>query len=216
MPAPQSKLEPDVVDKILRGLRAGASIEAVAAWAGIAPATYHRWAARGKAEHDRLEQLTAGHYQREDLEQLTVPELRDLALDYAVPGRSKLRKAELVDAVLTASGAPQPDPDEIDYLEFYRRQREVRHAVEVELTGRIVRAASTDWRAAAWFLERSRPDRYGRTTRTELSGPGGGPVTTAQATFAVPEDRAPDAADAAHEFLEQLAALAGDDDEDSP
>ncbi len=44
------------------------------------------------------------------------------------------------------------------------------------LLARIHTAAATDWRAAAWILERRHPDDYGRVTRTQVSGPDGGPV----------------------------------------
>jgi hypothetical protein len=41
-----------------------------------------------------------------------------------------------------------------------------------------IKAAWADgtWQAAAWWLERKWPHQYGRYTRTELSGPQGGPV----------------------------------------
>lgn len=48
----------------------------------------------------------------------------------------------------------------------------------------ISRASALDWKAAAWRLERSYPQEFGRFLRTEVSGPGGGPIETKRA----PED----------------------------
>ena len=45
----------------------------------------------------------------------------------------------------------------------------------------IAQAAKKNWTAAAWFLERKHPEDWARRDylRSELSGPGGGPVQTA-------------------------------------
>ena len=40
----------------------------------------------------------------------------------------------------------------------------------------IRRAMSDDWRAAAFYLERTDPKRWGRRTSHELQGPEGGPI----------------------------------------
>lgn len=44
--------------------------------------------------------------------------------------------------------------------------------------GIIRRASARSWQAAAWRLERSRPDHWGRRVAHELTGKDGGPVET--------------------------------------
>jgi transposase len=53
-------------------------------------------------------------------------------------------------------------PDDELYREF-RRQVEQAHAeAEARAVTQVARAAAEDWRAAAWWLERQYPDRWGR------------------------------------------------------
>jgi len=45
----------------------------------------------------------------------------------------------------------------------------------------IAAAATKSWQAAAWWLERTHPHEFGRRA-VEVSGPGGGPIVTADVT----------------------------------
>jgi hypothetical protein len=65
------------------------------------------------------------------------------------------------------------------YREFREAVKEAEAKSEVLTVGRIQQAAAGGtWTAAAWYLERKYPDRWGRKdhVRQEISGPGGGPV----------------------------------------
>jgi transposase len=71
--------------------------------------------------------------------------------------------------------AAQPYKDFRDAVEKARAESEVRNVALIQ------RAASDGtWQAAAWFLERSFQQRWGR--KQELSGPGGGPIQVEQLT----------------------------------
>jgi hypothetical protein len=58
----------------------------------------------------------------------------------------------------------------LDFSDAVTRARET--VVTLALAG-ILEAGKADWRAFAWFLERSRPDEYGRRTRLDHGGVGG-------------------------------------------
>jgi len=63
------------------------------------------------------------------------------------------------------------------YVEFRETVLKARAEAEIRNVGLIQRAASDGtWQAAAWFLERSHPRKWGRHDRHEVTGPDGGPV----------------------------------------
>lgn len=66
------------------------------------------------------------------------------------------------------------DPKFREFRDAVTRARAEAEARNVAL---VQRAASDDWRAASWYLERSFPTKYGRRDRVEHSGPDGGPIT---------------------------------------
>lgn len=69
------------------------------------------------------------------------------------------------------------DADE-KYREFRQAVEKARAEAEVRNVAIIADAAKRGtWQAAAWFLERSFPRQWSKTSRTELTGADGGPVS---------------------------------------
>jgi len=73
----------------------------------------------------------------------------------------------------------KPNKNETIFAEFVDAVEKARASAEVRSVVLINKAANEGtWQAAAWFLERSHPQRWGRLNRTEISGPAGGPIET--------------------------------------
>lgn len=69
-----------------------------------------------------------------------------------------------------------PDAPAI-YRDFRQAVETARSQAEVRAVALINQAAQNGtWQAAAWYLERSHPQRWGRFQRTEVTGRDGGPV----------------------------------------
>jgi transposase len=62
------------------------------------------------------------------------------------------------------------------FLEFLEAIKKAESDAETYRVGRIVAASAEHWTAAAWWLERKFPDRWGRKERHEHTGKDGGPV----------------------------------------
>jgi transposase-like protein len=71
----------------------------------------------------------------------------------------------------------EPNPDETPYVEFVDAVEKARSQAEMRNVGLIQKAAvDGTWQAAAWYLERSYPKRWGRSDRLEHVGADGGPM----------------------------------------
>lgn len=71
------------------------------------------------------------------------------------------------------------NPDDQLYADFHDSVKDAEAAAEVQSIALIRQSANNGtWQAAAWYLERKYPDRWGRKdhVRQEVSGVGGGPV----------------------------------------
>jgi transposase-like protein len=74
---------------------------------------------------------------------------------------------------------------EAPFLRFSQAVTRAREGVVVLALKGILEAGKADWRALAWYLERSRPDQYGRRTRLDHGGVGGdGETLTLAEVFA--------------------------------
>lgn len=66
------------------------------------------------------------------------------------------------------------NPEDEPYRQFRQAVEKAKADSEVRDVALIDRAAADgSWQAAAWKLERKHPNRWGRVTRTEISGPEG-------------------------------------------
>lgn len=64
------------------------------------------------------------------------------------------------------------------YVEFVEAVKSAEADAEIRNMALIQQAAQNGtWQAAAWYLERRYPHRFGRRERVEHSGPEGGPIT---------------------------------------
>lgn len=61
-------------------------------------------------------------------------------------------------------------------LHFSEEMAKARARAEVWHVSNIRSHAEGDWKASAWWLERSRPSLFGKQSRVEHTGQGGGPI----------------------------------------
>lgn len=83
----------------------------------------------------------------------------------------------------------KPKAKEEPYLEFFDAIEKARAEAEARMVVLITKAAQEPktWQAAAWWLERVAPQKYGRVNRTELSGPEGAPIKSETKNIAMTE-----------------------------
>jgi hypothetical protein len=64
----------------------------------------------------------------------------------------------------------KPDTKEVMYVEFVEAVEKARANASVRNVMLVQRAAQDHWQAAAWWLERSFPKKWGRKERHEVTG----------------------------------------------
>jgi hypothetical protein len=82
-------------------------------------------------------------------------------------GRAALEREETGDTLTE---------DEERYAVFAQEVEEARAAAMARNVTLVNTAAQTTWQAAAWWLERTNPQMWGRHLRAEVSGPEQGPI----------------------------------------
>lgn len=71
-------------------------------------------------------------------------------------------------------------PNERLYQHFLHAVETARSQAVVRNVAIIQQAAQTQWQAAAWFLERTNPRKWGRHETVEITGEDGGPIRVEQ------------------------------------
>ena len=85
-------------------------------------------------------------------------------------------KGRDVDARLEAAEEDVvPTAAELLYLNFYRAVELAQEEAHWQLVVNIRNAASMDWKAASWMLERKFPQQWAAWRKIEVSGPDGNP-----------------------------------------
>lgn len=158
-----SKLTPRLRDQIVGYVRVGNFASVAARAAGIGESTFYRWMERGERAATDLEELAT----------MTRAQLMRVARERRMKIPARAARADVLELVV-ASDAP--------YREFREAIKGAEAQAEAAAVVVIREAMPTSWQAAAWYLERRYPDRYARRERTEVSGPGGGPLRISSLT----------------------------------
>ena len=80
-------------------------------------------------------------------------------------------------------------PNERLYMHFLHAVETARSQAVVRNVAIIQQAAQTQWQAAAWFLERTNPRKWGRHETVEITGEDGGPIRVEQSAKSTLADK---------------------------
>lgn len=190
-----SKLNPDRLSRVLNALALGIPVTVATSTSGVPYPTWKRWYREGEQELERL------RIRRPEIEVDLIEwcETHGLGDTYATTAK------------FWTTIPRYADRDRWLHVILPILAQHAKDRAESSALRTIRAAAKDDWKAAAWFLERTRSAQYGRTDRHQLEGvPGGAPI---QLT-AVPDPEA--VAARVRQLVEErraLAAAQGGDDE---
>lgn len=163
------KLTEELIKTVVNAMRAGVYLETAAAHAGVTSVTLRDWIRKGVAGKSKLHKQFSSAIEKAEA---------DAELNAAATVR-KFGDGIVVDVVRTTTKVT-PAKDE--------RGRDITiTTTETTTERRPVR----EWTAAAWYLERRKPGRWGR--RLEIQGAGGGPIMMGTVNVELPaKDPLPD------------------------
>lgn len=150
-----SRISPARIQRFLESIAGGQYIDVSARMAGINPSTVHRWETYGR-------------------EQVIAVEEGDSVIAEWLDGFKDDFKA---DNPMWVMDPPEGfEPDRWIYALFLHRFEKAKAVAEAAALGNIRAAARAgSWQADAWYLERTRPDKYGRKIVAEHQGSASGP-----------------------------------------
>ncbi len=178
-----SKLTEPIIEALCEALRAGATIQEACRYAEIGYATYKRWWAKAKERIDDDDDLEDDD--DEIWDDADDDETDDADFDWAddpsdlSAGDCGSDHPDCGPESEEPSDSESMESEEFDPLvDFYWRITRARLIGERDALLRIQEAGETDWRAAAWYLERTQPADWGaldRETAEELQEKTSGP-----------------------------------------
>lgn len=187
---------PERMSRILNAIALGIPVTVASSTSGVPYSTHKTWIRNGEQEVERL------RVKHPDVEVEVIEWCETRGLGDSYPATAPL---------WTAAPPRWANRDTWHAAVFVVLVQHARDRAEASALSTIRRAAKDDWKAAAWFLERTRSKDYGRTDRMQHEGvPGGAPIAV---TAVPPPEAVLDRVRALAEERKQIAAAPSVDDD---
>lgn len=178
--APTSRLTTDNHRAVVAAVHTGMAIERAAAIVQVGRRTVYDWLARGR-DADHAARL-AGHRPDDNVDAPPGIDDDDVAYWRFWHDVEVARAQAVQEALLTIRQAAR-GWETVETTETRKRvpvpTADGQTVFVDEVTTVTKRGTARHWQAAAWWLERTLPDEFGRRTRHEVTGAEGGPVEVA-------------------------------------
>lgn len=171
-----TRLNPRVAQALVNALSAGNYAKTACQYVGISQASYTLWQHRGEAESARVEGLG---YDPEAL-------INEAAVVETTDGESVSFTHKSIERMF--EDCPKPfEPSEWVFVVFKYHIDRAKASAEIRALTIIQQAMPDNWQAAGWYLERTRPDQYGRRERINMTGNKDGEPIKVETTVTVDE-----------------------------